>query len=354
MNNYVILIPTLEPKPDLIDYVVNLIESGFERLVIVDDGSGVRYREIFEQLNKYKQTHVITFEINKGKGCALKAGFNYIENNYPDYKGIITVDSDGQHRIHDIMAVAKHMETSNALVLGSRDFNSDNVPIKSRLGNKTMTAMFKMFYKRELPDTQTGLRGIPKHMIPQFIKTKGDRFEYEMHMLVDCYSYDYDIELVPIETVYENNNEGTHFNPIKDSLKVMNVLLGRLIKFCSSSIISSLIDLVLAFILLDLFRLMTPLNTFSIIVLANTIARLISTVVNYYLNKKLVFKTQKRNSLFRYIITCIVILSLSSIGIYVAYELTHIDQKILKIIIDSLLFIVSYQMQKRWVFGGKE
>ena len=159
----VILIPSLEPDERLPVYIRKLKEGGFAHIVVIDDGSGEKYQPIFQEVDTVEDTVVLHHEVNKGKGVALKTGYRYIMENLPDITGVITADADGQHTVADCLHLAEQLEKGErALYLGSRDFNLENIPPKSRSGNKITSVIFKLLYGQYLPDTQTGLRAFRK------------------------------------------------------------------------------------------------------------------------------------------------------------------------------------------------
>ena len=218
-KKYALLIPALNPKEELIKYVDELILNNFKTIIVVDDGSDEKYSYIFNEIEKRKECHLIIHKKNRGKGKAIRDGLEYfIKNeNYNEYLGIITVDSDGQHLIKDVISLEKKAKTySDALILGSRDFEDENVPDKSALGNKITTKVFKLFYGAKIRDTQTGLRCIPTNLIKDFKEISGNRYEYETNMLVFCLTNNINIIEVPITTVYIDNNASTHFRPVID------------------------------------------------------------------------------------------------------------------------------------------
>jgi len=345
----VVLIPSLNPNEYLIKYIENLIKSNNNiDIVIIDDGSKDELKYIFKKLDKIKRCTVLTHAVNLGKGRALKTGFNYFINNYKknDVIGLITADSDGQHDIEDILKINKKLSNLNkeSLILGTRNFNENNVPIKSKTGNKITTFVFKLLYGKKINDTQTGLRGLTYDLVKKCITIKGERFEYEINMLIEVVRDNVDIIELPIKTIYFNNNSETHFNPIKDSIKIYSVMLSSFIKFILSSISSFIIDITLFTIIYSLIH-----N----ILLSTIIARLISSFYNYFINKNIVFnnKSSKKN-IIKYYTLCII----QTIMSWLLVELTYIIFKsgiypsLIKIVIDSILFILSFHIQKTWVF----
>lgn len=223
-----IVIPSLSPGRELMDYVRDLIKRGFERIIVVNDGSSEEYEYVFDFLKEFKQITVLRHPINKGKGAALKTAFNYIKNNKEGIKGILAVDSDGQHLPEDCLKITREMlQGKRGLYLGCRDFNDSRVPWKSRTGNKMTSFFFKMLYKQKLSDTQTGLRGFLIEDLDLMINTEGERYEYEMEQLIKACLNDLKLICIPIQTVYIDNNSGSHFRPLKDGLKIYKILFRK-------------------------------------------------------------------------------------------------------------------------------
>lgn len=219
-NDVSIVIPAYNPGQELGKVVYGLKKSGFSNIVIVDDGS--TDAQPFEGLN---DVTILKNNINMGKGNALKKGFSYCKNKFKDIKGIITVDADGQHLVEDVEKVYKKFSYNyNSLILGSRNFNGKDVPLKSKIGNRIMQNKIKSKIGIDITDTQTGLRAIPIDIVNYIIDIKGERYEYETNMLLYCMNNNINIMQVPIKTVYINRNKHTHFQALKDSLRIYNVI----------------------------------------------------------------------------------------------------------------------------------
>ena len=350
----VILIPSLEPDERLPAYIRKLKEGGFAHIVVVDDGSSEAYKPIFDEVDAVEDTVVLRHEVNKGKGVALKTGYKYIMENMPDITGVITADADGQHTVEDCLHLAEQLEKGEkALYLGSRDFNQENVPPKSRSGNKITTAVFKLLYGQYLPDTQTGLRAFRKEELPFMYEVEGERYEYEMKVLIACSRARIPMIPVTIETIYENDNKGTHFHPVRDSFRVYKVILGSFIKFMSVSLICFLIDQILALVLRK--WIMPPMGlargTMMNLQVSGWGARLISSVINFVLNKNLVFKMKGKagKPALRYALLCVAIITISNAGVWLLGRIGMADW-LAKILMDTTLYFASYRFQERWVF----
>ena len=356
----VILIPSLEPDERLPAYIQKLSESGFGHIVVVDDGSSEAYQPIFKEVEGVDRAVVLHHDVNHGKGVALKTGYKYILDNLPDVAGVITADADGQHTVPDCIRLAEEIgKGEKALYLGSRDFSLENIPPKSRSGNKITSVVFKLLYGQYLPDTQTGLRAFRREELSFMINVEGERFEYEMKVLIACSRAGIPIIPVTIETIYENENKGTHFHPIKDSWKIYKVILGSFFKFMGASIISFLAD----HLLFNLFSgWLFPLLGIHLNVslplgihldntsLANYTARLFSAILNFRLNKDMVFKVRgSKGAGWRYALVAVGIVILSTLGIKGLGKL-GMAPWLAKVIVDTLLYFVSYRVQQQWVF----
>lgn len=352
LKKAVVVIPALEPDNELITYVDQLLAAGFDRIIVINDGSDSSYDNIFSDVSKHPECTVLKHSVNLGKGRALKNAINYYLNmeDASNYCGIITADSDGQHGVKDVLSLQDELRLENReLILGVRDFDSENVPFKSRYGNRITRTVFSLFHGVKLTDTQTGLRAIPNSIIAGYIDLFGERFEYETNMLVYTAVNQIPFKEIPIETIYHDNNSGTHFNPIKDSIAIYKLLFSTFIKFSLSSISSFMIDI--AFFQF-LIMLLTNVTASVKIGIATVIARIFSSLYNYYINRNVVFrsKTSSSASAVKYFTLVIVQMALSAVSVYCLYNVIHIPETIVKIIVDTVLFFLSYRIQKAFIF----
>ena len=345
-----IVLPSLNPDEKLNKVVDGLLSAGFEDIVLVNDGSDEAHLEPFRQAAAHKEVTLLTHEVNKGKGRALKTAFSYVVDNRKQTAGVITVDGDNQHTVKDIRACAEKMlECKDKVILGCRDFTQDNVPWKSRVGNVSTSLVFRLFCGIKISDTQTGLRAIPYQYLPLMCEVEGERFEYETQMLFAIKKNHIGMEEVKIETVYLEDNASTHFDPIKDSLKIYKIIF----KFMISSGTSFLIDYGIYSLLVFLIggNFSRGLRLF----IATFAARAVSSICNYTMNKKAVFKSKASvsRSLIRYYILCVFQTAASYGLVYLLSSLCRAGsclEIVLKLAVDIVLFIISFQIQHRWVF----
>lgn len=341
-HSIVVLIPAYQPDKQLITIVDALVEKNYS-VVVVNDGSSVQTRTIFENLSS--NAKLLEHEKNKGKGAALKTGFSYILENYLDCHGVITADADGQHAIQDIDRVAQSMlEKNNILVLGSREFKG-NVPLRSAIGNALARFTFATASGKWLGDTQTGLRGIPATWLPELLKIEGDRYEYEINMLLWAAKEKRGISEIKIETIYIENNQSSHFHPIRDAICVYS----RILKFAASSLGAFCVDYVLVLLLRAItWQLDAKVSLFLSVV----IARIISSAFNYVVNQKIVFHNQedKVKTAAKYYITVVCLLLANYLLLSLVNLWIGVPLWIAKIIVELLLWIASYNLQKYFVF----
>lgn len=342
-----IVLPSLDPDETFLKVVEGLIQAGFTDIVIVDDGSNPENQHFFRRAEQFSACTVLTHEVNRGKGRALKTAFAYIANTRPNSKGAITIDGDGQHLTKDIIACGETMLAQpEQVILGCRNFNAPQVPPKSRSGNKFTSALFLLGCGIRLSDTQTGLRAIPKQYLLSFCDIKGERFEYETNMLLMMKRRGIGFVEVPIETVYDGMNEGSHFRPVVDSLKIMKLIF----VFIISSLSSSALDL-LAF-----YAAMRLLPAGKYTILASTvIARIISSFYNFNMNKKVVFGSggNYKRSMLRYYCLCIPQMLLSALLVSLLNKWavgSALAATGLKFLVDTVLFFISFTIQREWVF----
>ena len=358
--NTVIMIPSLNPDEKLVEYVERLTANGFEHIIVINDGSSEEYDPFFEQCAAYSQCIVLRHEVNQGKGRALKTGMAYYLEHFAGCDGIVTGDADGQHTIEDTLKLAELLsQRQDALLLGSRDFSGDDIPARSRFGNRMTSFVFKLTHGAWLTDTQTGLRGIPDSMVRLFSTIEGERYEYEMNMLIACAERKIPMVEQTIQTVYIDDNSSSHFHPIRDSVRIYWLILRNIILYVGSSLAAFVVEFIMLF-LLD--KLLLPciapsitdakLLRFVSILLEGGIARGISSLVNFCINKTVVFKKKGHtaSSMGKYIALVIgnYLVSYSIVALVstiFGYEPVWVAP-----IVSVVMVIFTYTLQKIWVF----
>ncbi len=351
-DKVVLLIPSLNPDEKLINLVKELKEKEFDNIVIVNDGSKQECLHYFEILENDYNCKIFSHFRNLGKGRALKNAFNFILTNFEDFKTVITLDSDGQHKVKDVISLAERFETveSNTLGLGCRKFGQKDVPFRSKFGNIFTRMLLKVLCGISVSDTQTGLRAFTKDTMKEFMDIPGERFEYEMNMILATKNKDIKIVECPIETVYIEENKSSHFNPIKDSFKIISRLFAVFFKYTIASILSFLIDL--GFFALFVAVTKNWVSASLYIILSTIFARVISSVFNFLVNKNTVFKQKDKSPKFfiMYFTLVIVNMVLSAVLVDVFVKFCSFPEIWAKVLVDGTLFILSFVLQRDVIF----
>lgn len=348
MEQVTIVIPSLNPDEKMIQLLGDLRAAAFTDIVVINDGSTSEYDAYFETARTEYGCTVLTHAVNQGKGRALKTAFHHLLTRSAPCAAAVTVDADGQHRVGDIRAVAAEtVAHPESLVLGCRDFQSKTVdiPARSRFGNVMTSRCLRFLCGITLSDTQTGLRGFSPTAMRTFLSTKGERYEFEMNMILDAKENGMPLREVPIETVYIEENRTSHFNPLKDSLRIYAVFA----KFIVSSLGSFVVDLLLFTLFCYWLKF---LGQATAIVVASYAARVLSALFNYTMNKSTVFKKQGNvgRTLLRYVILCACQITASAFATWGLVLLTSFNETLVKAVVDCVLFLISFRIQRGWVF----
>lgn len=335
-----VLLPSYMPDARMVALCQELRTAGLEVLV-VDDGSGEAFRPFFEEA-ALLGCHIERHAVNLGKGRALKTGINAAMNRYEGLRGVVTADGDGQHTCHDILRIIDAMaEHPKALVTGARAFTG-NVPFKSRAGNTITRYVYRFVTGIRCQDTQTGLRGIPADALGGMLKLPGERYEYEMTMLLKLRDMQMPLHEVAIDTIYIDDNKGSHFHPLRDAARIYSVIL----KFLTSSLLSFGLDYALYIIALHVLHLVPWLGY--------VLARFLSSLFNYSINRNAVFGGRGgRFSIVRYYILATGQLAVGAGLVLLLHNLLGLNATWIKIPVDALLFLVSYVLQRDFVFGDR-
>lgn len=343
--NTVVLIPAYNPSEALLKLLRELSEKE-QRILVVNDGSDESYTDIFKAAEQYAT--VLHQHPNGGKGTALKMGICYVKNNLPDCDSIVTADADGQHKVADILALSETLREKGGFVIGTRKFTG-KVPFRSRFGNALTKLVFLVAAGKKCSDTQTGLRGFTRDLFDFMLNVKGNRYEYEMNVMMQTAQGGISIHEVPIETVYEDDNSSSHFHPIRDSYRIYRIIFlnSTLIRYGLSAVFCFLLD----FAALALFETFIPL-----IAISTLLARCISSPINYLINRIFVFKSNanKAASFISYIVLagCVILAKMALMTLL--NEVLGVHYVIANISVEVVLFITNFIIQKLFIFKNKK
>ncbi len=346
----IVLIPAYQPDEQLLLLVDRFIQQTDFSIVVVNDGSAPDKAAIFEQLPE--TVTLLTHPQNCGKGRAMKTGMQYIQEHFPADAGVVVVDADGQHLLPDVLRVCEELHAHpEALILGSRQFTG-KVPARSKFGNTITRYVFAAASGVMIHDTQTGLRAFSVAMIPTLLALKGERYEYEMYMLLGAAEQHIPMREVFIETVYlDEENSSSHFHPLRDSFKIYASIL----KFTCSSLIAFVIDYVLVLVLAAILPL-AGITPAQVLLLSVVIARIISASCNFLINRRMVFKVQGHalSGAVKYCSVTLLILALNYLLLRLFNLGLQVPLSVAKLIVEALLFIVSFLLQRFFVFRNRD
>ena len=355
-----VVLPSLDPDEKLTAVIDGLLEYGFTDIILVNDGSKPENLHYFEDAAAaHPEIHLLHHEVNRGKGAALKTAFSWFLENRPDAKGVVTVDGDNQHHPEDTRACALHMLEQEKLVLGVRDFSLPHVPPRSRMGNRITSGVFKIFVGMTISDTQTGLRALPTKDVKTLVQVYGDRFEYETNMLLAMKEQGIPFDEVKIRTVYIEENKSSHFRAVRDSWRIYKLILKHFFRYTVSSLLSAVIDNgIFALLSGMLHGLLTGMGLTAVCTAG---ARVISSLFNFFMNKKLVFnsKVSTGKALLRYYALAVPQLVAQTLLTQGAYQLLSIPdsatglRSVIYAVVMCVLFVASFMIQQRWVFSAK-
>jgi len=221
-HSYCVIIPTYNNENTLkrvIDGVLEYMQPS--EVIIVNDGSTDGTALILKEYSKI--THV-DFPKNRGKGYALRKGFEKALDL--GFSHAITIDSDGQHFPDDIpLLLSASRENPEKLYIGSRNMKQEGVPAKSSFGNKFSNFWFWFETGIKLVDTQSGYRLYPISIMPK--KWVTNKFEFEIECIVRSAWNGIPVENIPIQIKYDENERVSHFRPFQDfsRISVLNTVL---------------------------------------------------------------------------------------------------------------------------------
>lgn len=338
MSSIVFLFPSYQPTALFCELLEELRNRDPSPIVVVDDGSGSAYDELFQRAGRVSGTVVLKNAMNLGKGAALKHGINHVLVGYPDCVGVVTADADGQHAVSDILKVAKELRARPTdAVFGSRDFKHD-VPFRSKIGNVISRCVYRFLIGINLSDTQTGLRGIPRRLAELSLNIRANRYEYETEQLIVLNNERIAFREIPIQTIYIDDNRESHFRPLYDSLRIYFVLL----RYAMASIAAAATDLATFYIIFE---------STQQILLSNMSARLVSLWVQLALLQGFVFRKKINVRIFLEYITLVLVSGLISSALQVQLlQLVNLPL-LTKIVADTLVFLFNFLFIRDFIFG---
>jgi glycosyltransferase involved in cell wall biosynthesis len=340
----ILLIPAYKPSDELRALVEKIqrldVLGSIGAVLVVNDGSGPECEPLFQALRALNGVTVIQHAINLGKGAALKTGFNHALVTWPDAVGIVTADADGQHAPEDVLRVAEALlDTPRDIILGVRQFR--DIPFRSLLGNRISSVIFSMFAGFRLSDTQTGLRGWPRAYCLDALRITLNGYDFELESLIKKDS-GCQLREVPIQTIYLNGNQSSHFNPIRDSMRISFVF----VRYCGSSALAACVDYLV---------FMLVLSWTQSIGWSQVAGRTAAVMVAFLVARNLVF--QSRTAWVRSLAKYLLLVATMGLVSYSMIEFLHtrLDLSVIlaKPLSEGLLFLGNFAIQRDFIFSKR-
>lgn len=357
------MIPAYRPDDRLCNLIRGLEEEDF-RFVIVDDGSGVSCAPIFRQIEKeFSNVTVIRHSLNRGKGHALKSALEFVQRISREGDGVLTVDADGERHL-DIarQAVSEWENDPESFIIGSRRIKG-KVPFKSRFITGITRSVFAVTTGVRVYDILSGIRAFSVSLIPELLKIRGDRYDFEIAELLYAAQNHIKIKEIAFETEFVSDSRSAHFRLFRDSWLIYKMIF----VFMLSSFSCFLIDYGLLLGLAALFKNMrsaveTAPGEFSLPILgtlvdthliALIIARTISSFCNFLLNRNIVFKTGSMAAIIRFYAVIIGLL-LANYGLLsLVVSENGLPLWIAQLVVQAVLYPFSFILQRKFVFPDK-
>jgi glycosyltransferase involved in cell wall biosynthesis len=217
-----VIIPTFNNEETLAN-IINRTLSFTSRIIVIDDGSTDSTPEILKQ---YPSLKIVTLPYNKGKGYAIRKGFDLARGK--GYRYAITIDSDGQHQPEDLPHFLDKIEKEpGSLIVGARNLDQIGIPRGTTFGNRVSNFWYWIETGLKLPDTQSGYRLYPLEPLGK-MKFFTRRFEFEVEVLVRAEWKDIPIVSIPVAVQYpEGGRRVSHFRPVRDFMRIslLNTIL---------------------------------------------------------------------------------------------------------------------------------
>jgi glycosyltransferase involved in cell wall biosynthesis len=213
-----VVIPVHNGGERLRDVLIRTVERiPAARIFVVDDGSTDNTVEIAESVG----VKVLRHSENRGKGEALKTGFNEAIAN--GFEVVLTLDGDGQHDPADIPILLETMKrTGCEAVLGVRRIHPDSMPFDRVFSNRVSTCVTSFAARRKFSDSQCGFR-LWKTPILSRLRIESRRFEIESEMLIAASRIGCRFEEARISTVYQA--EPSNMNRVLDTARFCRMII---------------------------------------------------------------------------------------------------------------------------------
>ncbi|MBD3155281.1 MAG: glycosyltransferase [Candidatus Aenigmarchaeota archaeon] len=201
-----------------IESTISDIKKYQENILVIDDGST---DDSYNEMKKMKGVKILRHGKNRGKGAALKTGFNYALKN--NFDAVITMDADGQHKASDIPKFIEKIDDFD-IIIGNRMGDSRGMPLPNLISNRFSSYLVSRKSKNRIPDSQSGFRLIKKNII-ESLDLNLDGYQMETEILLKAVKGGYKVGDVPILTIY--GDQVSYISPLRVVKNFVRIMLKR-------------------------------------------------------------------------------------------------------------------------------
>ena len=346
----VIVIPVRQPDAHLADLVHQLRQKTAHPILVVDDGSSPDLASAWEAVKQ--SAVVLRHDKPCGRGRAVKTALTYAASHFAREQGIVVADADGSVMVSDIEQIgAAFAEHPEALLIGFRSCTGKK-PLHKKIGDTLFRYMFAFASGIKLGDARSGLRAYSMQQIPDILGQPGEDSDYDMAVLLDCIQRHVPVVEVPLEPAAAVSPPAWPQSFWK-SLRIYSVIL----KYTGVAVLSFLIDYTLFrlfYFILNGFGFSSVFGI-SAVRIGNVAARIVSSTINFTLNRQLVFKDRGNLliSALKYYTLVVFILLINTCLLMFLNEICGIPAGIAKLLTEVVLFTASMLLQRLFVFRNK-
>ena len=345
MKDTVVIIPVSSPNEKLPTYISSFTERGYKVILVCDGCKPDNVPHIDDNCI------VLRYSVKQGVGRAIKEGINYILTCLPECRCAVIADESCAYTYADAEKCTESaLGQTGSLVLGARKLTRASVPLKARFINGSMKLLLRLLCGISITDTSTSLRAFSRSLMSEILGIQGEDSDFLINMLLYAKLKSIPIKEIPIETEYCPSKK----RPFMQNLaKLLNIFF-VFIKFMITSLSSFAVDLLAFTLFVSIFKKFIDSPQYYILY-STILSRVLSAFLNFSLNKYTVFKKEGKalKTFLKYAALCSVQLLASSTLVFVVYEnifAGSVSESIIKIFVDAVLFFVSFQVQREWVF----
>jgi glycosyltransferase involved in cell wall biosynthesis len=216
MDKTAVIVPAFNAGSTILELIERITQFvNKEDVIVVDDGSTDQTFDLAQP----NGVVVLRHDKNRGKGEALKTGFDYVVNR--DYNTVITIDADLQHSPDSIPDFMKKAAGFPGILIGTRKRNLKIMPMLRWLTNNLTSAIVSILSGTTIRDSQSGYRLIPVRVLKE-VQLKFSKYEMESEILIKAARKGFPIGEVPIGTIYRGGK--SFINPLVDTGRFIKLM----------------------------------------------------------------------------------------------------------------------------------